>query len=290
MLSVLDFEFGNLYSLDIVSQRDLLTYIDTLSAKDDVKISFISRLPHRRLVEYFDIQKVQSFWLTKKTVSGSIKPDLADITAKVVSICSEENSVFVIEGIEWLISIHGFPSVHSMIHDLSDYIIERKSTILLSLAIDILNDVDRSRWASSVKELKIDNSIKVDQEVIGIIEESEPVEKAIAEEGRITSLSYLTPISKEGFSKEILRKRMLQWRRMDLDVSELDPALYMSDDEKSYELYKTVEMKVRRAIELDKRIDILDENGWKSDVIKLRFRVRQLTGFDEVEAKIDELI
>ena len=64
----------------------------------------------------------------------------------------------------------------------------------------------------------------------------------------------------------------------------------MVDDEMAYELYKVVEMKVRRAIELDKRIDILDEKGWKSDVIKLRFRIRQLTGFDEVESKIDELI
>ena len=47
---------------------------------------------------------------------------------------------------------------------------------------------------------------------------------------------------------------------------------------------------MRTAIELDNRLDLLLEQGWKSDVTKLRFRIRQLTGFDEVEARINELI
>ena len=95
---------------------------------------------------------------------------------------------------------------------------------------------------------------------------------------------------REGFSHETLRKRALQWRRMGLDVSELDTALFSSDEDKCYDIYKNVEQKVRRAIELDNRLDLLDEQGWKSDVIKLRFRIRQLTGFDEVEKRIDEII
>ena len=47
---------------------------------------------------------------------------------------------------------------------------------------------------------------------------------------------------------------------------------------------------MRRAIELDNRLDILEEKGLKSEVTKLRFRVRQLTGLDDVEKRIDELI
>lgn len=287
---MLDFETGKMYTLDIVSQRDLLTYIDTLSAKEELQVSFVSRLPHRRLIEYFDIHKVQSFWLTNKSVSGSLKPDLEEIRSKAISICTEEKSVLIIEGIEWLISLHGFDKVFSLVLDLSDFLIGKETVIITSLAIDVLDDVSRSRWVNNVEMLTIDNSIKIEQQNEDTNEEEIAEPEEIIEENRITSLAYLTPISKEGFTKEILRKRMLQWRRMDLDVSELDPALYMVDDEMAYELYKVVEMKVRRAIELDKRIDILDEKGWKSDVIKLRFRIRQLTGFDEVESKIDELI
>ena len=77
---------------------------------------------------------------------------------------------------------------------------------------------------------------------------------------------------------------------MGLDVSAAEPALFQESDEKGFEIYKSVEEKVRRAIELDNRLDILEEKGLKSEVTKLRFRVRQLTGFDEVEKRIDELI
>ena len=105
-----------------------------------------------------------------------------------------------------------------------------------------------------------------------------------------TSLSFLVRIPKEGYSKEIARRRILQWRRMGLDVSAAEPALFQDSDERGFEIYKSVEEKVRRAIELDNRLDILEEKGLKSEVTKLRFRVRQLTGFDEVEKRIDELI
>ena len=37
-------------------------------------------------------------------------------------------------------------------------------------------------------------------------------------------------------------------------------------------IFKSVEDKVRRAIELDNRLDILEERGWRSEVTKMRFR------------------
>ena len=55
-------------------------------------------------------------------------------------------------------------------------------------------------------------------------------------------------------------------------------------------LYKSVEDKVRWAVELDNRLDILMERGYVSEVTKMRFRVRQLTGLESIESRIDELI
>ena len=57
-----------------------------------------------------------------------------------------------------------------------------------------------------------------------------------------------------------------------------------------YDIYQKVEIKVRKAIELDNRLDILAERGLKSEVTKMRFRVRQLTGLTDVETRINELI
>ena len=36
--------------------------------------------------------------------------------------------------------------------------------------------------------------------------------------------------------------------------------------------------------------ELLLEKGYRSEVTKMRFRVRQLTGFDDIESRIDELI
>jgi len=77
---------------------------------------------------------------------------------------------------------------------------------------------------------------------------------------------------------------------MGLDVSSAEPALFQDSDDLGYEIYKSVEDKVRKAVELDNRLDLLLERGWRSDVTKMRFRVRQLTGFAEVESRINELI
>ena len=119
--------------------------------------------------------------------------------------------------------------------------------------------------------------------------EPELSETPLSEDGS-SKLAFLIRIPREGYSKEIARRRILQWRRMGLDVSEAEPALFMESDDMGYEIYKSVEEKVRTAVELDNRLDLLLEKGFKSDVTKLRFRVRQLTGFDEVEARINELI
>ena len=104
------------------------------------------------------------------------------------------------------------------------------------------------------------------------------------------SLSFLVRIPREGYSVDVVRRRILQWRRMGLDVSSAEPALFQNSDDDGYEIYKSVEEKVRRAVELDNRLDILMKRGHVSEVTKMRFRVRQLTGLDAIESRIDELI
>ena len=63
-------------------------------------------------------------------------------------------------------------------------------------------------------------------------------------------LSILSRLPQTGFTQALLVKRILQWRRMGLDVSELEPALNY-DSNKSYELYCLIEEKVRRVVDLE---------------------------------------
>ena len=97
-------------------------------------------------------------------------------------------------------------------------------------------------------------------------------------------LVYLSKLPRTGFSNNILVKRILQWRRMGLDVSEIEPALKYQTD-KAYELYKYVEEKVRRAVDLDRFINSNSDSINASELATDIFRLRQLTGLDDLEKK-----
>ena len=75
---------------------------------------------------------------------------------------------------------------------------------------------------------------------------------------------------------------------MGLDVSEVEPALYL-DDHDGFELYASIESKVRTAVELERQIDSCSELLSASELTTAKFRIRQLTGFDQVKALIDAL-
>ncbi len=118
--------------------------------------------------------------------------------------------------------------------------------------------------------------------------EMEPIETLPVTEEGLPALVMLNRLPKNGFTKQLLRKRILQWRRMGLDVSEVEPALYLNDHE-GFELYASIESKVRTAVELERQIDSCSESLSASELTTAKFRIRQLTGFDQVKALIDAL-
>ena len=97
-------------------------------------------------------------------------------------------------------------------------------------------------------------------------------------------MAYLARLPRLGFTNEILVKRILQWRRMGLDVSRIEPALTYDIDE-AYELYQSVEEDVRRATELERFIHDNESFIEASDLATDMFRIRQLTGLNEIERK-----
>ena len=76
---------------------------------------------------------------------------------------------------------------------------------------------------------------------------------------------------------------------MGIDVSELEPGLFIDDMNDCHALYQLVEHKVRKAVELDSRLEIIADNVPVTELVKLRFRLRQLTGLEDVEQAIDSM-
>ena len=253
----------------------------------------VSRSPQRRLLEHIDLDKVESYWMTTYDVLGAILPSLEALEDLVTSRVSNHEGVIFIEGIERLVALNGFSELMAMVMKIKDSLHRKQWIVIFTINEGVFDEIQLAKWHKEVipwtivekEELtNIDISIK---EVLS----SEP-DNSVAEEYEISGnkLSFLTKIPRDGYTKDILRKRILQWRRMGLDVSAAEPALYSTSDDDGYLIYKKVEQNVRRAVELDHLLDLLEERGIKSEVTKLRFRIRQLTGFDAVEKRIDELI
>ena len=288
-----DFEIGKTYTYDLDSDSEYFGYIDKIS-RDDVRHHLlVSRLPQRRLLEHIDLEKVEAYWVTTQDVAGSVQPSLDQLEDLLVKRIENHSGIAFIEGIEWLVSLHGFSDVLNFVMRVKDSLHRKPWSVIFVVTPGIFSDIESAKWNRESVAWTIPKREKVTEFVVDETEtesiEPELSETPLSEDGS-SKLAFLIRIPREGYSKEIARRRILQWRRMGLDVSEAEPALFMESDDKGYEIYKSVEDKVRTAVELDNRLDLLLEKGFKSDVTKLRFRVRQLTGFDEVEARINELI
>ena len=287
-----DLESSKAYTLNLVSQDEMLAFVDSTSMKDQGHVLLLSRLPQRRLLEHLDLDKVETYWVTTQEVAGSIQPSLDQIHDLVSSRFDNHEGLAVIEGIEWLISTHGFSDVLKMVMRLKDSLHRKPWTLLLVVAADVLEPVQYSQWQREAPFWEIPKKIEFDliKEEINENEEDTTPEETKEDDGGDKSLAFLVRIPREGYSKEIVRRRILQWRRMGLDVSSAEPALFQESDDIGFQIYQSVERKVRRAVELDNRLELLLEKGYRSEVTKMRFRIRQLTGFDDIESRIDELI
>lgn len=72
---------------------------------------------------------------------------------------------------------------------------------------------------------------------------------------------------------------------MGFDVSDLESALVQSDEERE-QMYRHVEACVRRAIDLDRQLTRFADQLSATEVEHCRFRLRQLTGLDDVASKL----
>ena len=292
-VSVEDLDVGKLYSLRYESQDKFLAIVDKFSQDSDKHAMLISRSPQRRLLEHIDLDKVESYWMTTYDVLGAIQPSLEALEDLITSRVSNHEGVIFIEGVERLVALNGFSELMTMVMKIKDILHRRQWIVIFTINEEVFDEIQLAKWHKEVNpwtivEKQALTNIDIDTtEILAVESDNSTIQENDLAGNK---LSFLTKIPKDGYTKDILRKRILQWRRMGLDVSAAEPALYSTSDDDGYLIYKRVEQNVRRAVELDNRLDLLEQRGIKSEVTKMRFRIRQLTGFDAVEKRIDELI
>tara|TARA_B100001094_G_scaffold282065_1_gene293923 strand:- start:388 stop:1242 length:855 start_codon:yes stop_codon:yes gene_type:complete len=278
---------GQIHTLLTSSSDEIVSVFDNLTSDETLHNLFISRLPQRRLVEYLDITDIECYWLTDRPGDGTIPPSYNELDTLISNRLSNHKGSIVLEGLEWLSSLHGFEALMGFIRSLSDSVHRTYWDIFLSVDESSFNSIEFNLITREAPIFKF--VIEDDVEPSDVVSK-DPSELLIAEnldvelhEDGSPKLVFLTRLPQSGFTKSLLQRRILQWRRMGLDVSEVESALHSPSTEAMYQSYSVIEEKVRRAIYLDNWIA---ENVTDTQERSIaQFRIRQLTGLDELEQR-----
>lgn len=278
---------GRIYSIQAENSGEFVDKIDRLDVSVDTDQIFVSRLPQSRLLDVLDISNIRCYWLTSSQGIGILEPSLEKINHFLESTLDDGEGIIFLEGLEWLTSLHGFESVHSMIRTISERISMSEWTVYIAISPSSFDQRELSRIYREAPVL----SVTIDKQNITEVEPNlsqqehitnkrSSLEMDLNEDGT-PKLMMLTRLPRSGFTKQILQRRILQWRRMGLDTADVESSLYHEDVELMYTEYIQIEENVRRAVELERYI-LAEAMDAQERTIAL-FRIRQLTGLDELE-------
>ncbi|MEC8313167.1 MAG: DUF835 domain-containing protein [Candidatus Thermoplasmatota archaeon] len=277
----------SVYLYDFTSYDQFVIDLEIIAeVNPDYDVTILSRLPTRRWIEKIDLSKINNYWITNTDNENSIKPHIDEVMNIISQGDNKSAMIYFLDGLEQIYSESDEAELLVKLTGFSD-LVKHSNYILVICVNDLAYE---SQWFAKLRTLTQKISIKP-QKFKTSVENEDPVEvvneETIQNELGVDGgprLAYLAKLPKIGFTKDILVKRILQWRRMGLDVSAIEPALSQPTDS-AYELYKLVEEDVRRATELERFIHSNEHEINASQLAVDMFRIRQLTGLDELERK-----
>ena len=282
---------GSVYLYEFDNYDKLSMDVEVLmDVNSEYEFSLYSRLPTRRLIEKLDLSKLDHYWISNNKSETSIKPSFDEMVKSMNQYERSVDRIYFLEGLEYLYGESNKDDLLAKIIRFVDNIKMSNNVVIYcinSLAFD-------SEWIVKLRHLTEkmvvktpdlittfhEGDVKTDNEILSD-ENGTQFELAIDGGPRLT---YLARLPRTGFNNDILVKRILQWRRMGLDVSRVEPALSYGHDE-AFELYKSVEEDVRRATELERFIHKNQYSIGTTQIATDMFRIRQLTGLSDLEQK-----
>ena len=228
------FMSGRIYSIHAETTESFVETFDQLDFLGNQSIIFVSRYPASRLLEMLDLSEIQCYWLTNTQSTGALEPSLEKINHFFESTISTGEGTLLMEGVEWLASLHGFDAVLSMLRSLSEKVAMSTWSIYLSISPLSFDQRELSRILREAPEFEVTNTIVSHQQnhESGVNSDSNDVPSSVEldlNEDGTPKLVLLTRLPRSGFTKQILQRRILQWRKMGLDTSEIESSLYSDD-------------------------------------------------------------
>ena len=289
---------GRVFSILTDDPREPLHWLAMMEHELSLNIVVFSRLSPQRLGKHLKLDRIEFKWLSESMDQHALSPSLERIHHSVSTRISGDCGIIWIDGVEYLIHRQGFDAFLSFTRSLADELSGTNWTVLLPfspLSLEGTEIAHLRREAVPYNIPTLSSPIVVEavddeiEETLPEIDEPKVEEVPKPEENYVGNLKMLSTIAKPSFSPSVLRRRMAQWREMGLDVSELEQVPYL-DQDSGYEIYLDVEGRVRRAVECERRIQMLQIRGHHVEAAKMRFRIMQLTGIGDVESRLDELL
>jgi len=270
------------------------------------QIVVLSRLSPAKLSRWINLEAVDFHWITSKIDSYAIDPALERLKHFIDTLVTDGEGIIWLDAVEYLVDSHGFASSIQFIQSIGDALMETNWTMVMPYSPLAFQSTEVAKirreapnFVSSIEmgedEIDSDDIQPVDG-AIGLNESSESKSEAlesVAESPHIEvepGLIVLSRIPEKSLSRAILQRRIEQWAKMGFEVSELEPLLLVDEREQRYARYFDFEEKIRRATECERRIRELEQLGFTTVSTKLRFRIMQLTGIDDVENQLQKLL
>jgi len=296
---------SRLYGMQLEDPREGYVWLQQMNtAKRQIVV--LSRLSPAKLSRWINLEAVDFHWITSKIDSYAIDPALERLKHFIDTLVTDGEGIIWLDAVEYLVDSHGFASSIQFIQSIGDALMETNWTMVMPYSPLAFQSTEVAKirreapnFVSSIEmgddEIDSDDIQPVDG-AIGLNESSESKSEAlesVAESPHIEvepGLIVLSRIPEKSLSRAILQRRIEQWAKMGFEVSELEPLLLVDEREQRYARYFDFEEKIRRATECERRIRELEQLGFTTVSTKLRFRIMQLTGIDDVENQLQKLL
>tara|TARA_B110001454_G_C12605006_1_gene386195 strand:- start:17 stop:847 length:831 start_codon:yes stop_codon:yes gene_type:complete len=263
------------------------------------QITVFSRLSPQRLGQHLKLDRIEFKWLSESMDAHALSPSLERIHHAISSRIPTDSGLIWLDAVEYLIHRHGFDAFLAFTRSLADELNGTEWTVLLPFTPLSLGGTEiahlrreampfeiANQFSSPITNVESDTKTIQSEEILDI--EGDPIVEII-DVTTESKLKMLSSIAEAALSTDVLTRRIDQWVEMGFDVSELDYALSSERGER-YSIYREVEERVRRAIECERRVQMIEVRGHSVEATKMRFRIMQLTGLGDIENSLDQIL
>ena len=291
---------GRVFSILSEDPRSPLHWLAMVVHEFGTPVSVFSRLSPQRLSQHIDLQKIEFKWLSESMDPHALSPSLERIHHSISTRIASDSGIIWLDAVEYLIHRQGFDAFLAFTRSLADELNGTDWTVLFPFTPLSLDGTEIAHLRREAMPFEI-GQLVTEAGAVSIVEYAEPeqveeVVQNIVQDDTETpqvieesSVVMLSTIAEAALTPAVLSRRIKQWVDMGFDVSSLEHSMN-SDDTKRYQIYREVEENVRRAVECERRIQMIEIRGHTVEAAKMRFRIMQLTGLGAVEAKLDELL